>query len=309
MTDSPLPPDHAARMQRVQLALDGLSVGDALGSQFFRPGVYSACFQAKAVPEGRWSYTDDTEMALGIAEVLDGYGYIRQDSLARVFSRRYFQDIYRGYGAGAHTILAAIGSGTPWRDAARMVFGGKGSMGNGSAMRVAPVGAYFADDFEAVVREARASAEVTHAHPEGAAGAIAAAVAAAWAWRWSQDRALGQPLDLLRAALEHTPDGRTREGIARALALPLDSQPDWAAYELGNGSQVTAPDTVPFTLWCAARHLDDYAAALWTTIEGLGDIDTNCAIVGGIVALGAGRESIPQEWLAAREPLDHAAFL
>jgi ADP-ribosylglycohydrolase len=35
-----------------------------------------------------------------------------------------------------------------------------------------------------------------------------------------------------------------------------------------------------------------------------GDIDTNCAIIGGIVALGAGREGIPSAWLAAREPLN-----
>jgi hypothetical protein len=34
-----------------------------------------------------------------------------------------------------------------------------------------------------------------------------------------------------------------------------------------------------------------------------GDTDTNCAIIGGIVALSASPDSIPQEWLAAREPL------
>jgi ADP-ribosylglycohydrolase len=72
---------------------------------------------------------------------------------------------------------------------------------------------------------------------------------------------------------------------------------------LGNGSQVVCHDTVPFCLWCAARHLDDYQAALWTTVEGLGDRDTTCAIVGAIVALSAGAESIPAQWHAAREPL------
>jgi len=43
--------------------------------------------------------------------------------------------------------------------------------------------------------------------------------------------------------------------------------------------------------------------ALGTTISVGGDCDTNAAIVGGIVALSAGRESIPPEWLAAREPI------
>jgi ADP-ribosylglycohydrolase len=66
---------------------------------------------------------------------------------------------------------------------------------------------------------------------------------------------------------------------------------------------VCAHDTVPFALWCAARHLDDFAAALWTTVSGLGDRDTTCAIVGGIVALAVGEAGIPAEFLAAREPL------
>ena len=52
-------------------------------------------------------------MALGIYEVLNDYGFIFQDELARVFALRYATDIYRGYGAGAHRILSAIGRGEP----------------------------------------------------------------------------------------------------------------------------------------------------------------------------------------------------
>jgi ADP-ribosylglycohydrolase len=72
---------------------------------------------------------------------------------------------------------------------------------------------------------------------------------------------------------------------------------------LGNGSLVTAPDTVPLCVWMAARHLNDFKEALSQTICVGGDCDTNAAIVGGIVALSAGRESIPQDWLNAREPI------
>lgn len=72
---------------------------------------------------------------------------------------------------------------------------------------------------------------------------------------------------------------------------------------LGNGSLVTAPDTVPLCLWVAARHLDDFKKALSQTISAGGDCDTNAAIVGGIVALSAGREGIPTEWLNAREQI------
>ena len=53
----------------------------------------------------------------------------------------------------------------------------------------------------------------------------------------------------------------------------------------------------------AAHHLDHFVEALGKTIGAEGDCDTNAAIVGGIVGLSAGRESIPAEWLKAREPV------
>jgi ADP-ribosylglycohydrolase len=51
----------------------------------------------------------------------------------------------------------------------------------------------------------------------------------------------------------------------------------------------------------AANHSHDFVDAIGKTISADGDCDTNAAIVGGIVALSAGRESIPIQWLAARE--------
>jgi ADP-ribosylglycohydrolase len=169
-------------------------------------------------------------------------------------------------------------------------------------MRAAPVGAYFADDLDALMAEAAASAEVTHAHPEGQAGAIAVAVAAACAWQGRADARRAGGGALLERVLDRVPRGLTADGIRRALALPLDAPVEQAARELGSGQDVTAMDTVPFALWCAARHLDDFEEALWATVSGLGDRDTTCAIVGGIVALAA-PETIPQAWIAAREPL------
>jgi ADP-ribosylglycohydrolase len=57
-------------------------------------------------------------------------------------------------------------------------------------------------------------------------------------------------------------------------------------------------------LWCAARHIDNFEEALWNTVSGLGDRDTTCAIVGGIVALAVGHAGIPSAFVEAREPLD-----
>jgi ADP-ribosylglycohydrolase len=77
---------------------------------------------------------------------------------------------------------------------------------------------------------------------------------------------------------------------------------------LGNGTGVSAQDTVPFALWCAGQRLGSFEEALWLTVSGLGDRDTTCAIVGGIVALYAGSEAIPAEWLQSRESLPEWAF-
>nr|HEX4313649.1 ADP-ribosylglycohydrolase family protein [Kofleriaceae bacterium] len=68
---------------------------------------------------------------------------------------------------------------TMWRREAQGLFGGRGSYGNGAAMRASPIGAYFRDDLERVRDEAVRSAEPTHAHADGVAGAVAVAVAVA----------------------------------------------------------------------------------------------------------------------------------
>ena len=169
-------------------------------------------------------------------------------------------------------------------------------------MRVAPLGAYFADDLNRCAEEARASSVVTHTHPEGVAGTIAVAVAAAAAWQLKG----GNPKyhqEFFDAVLRHTPESRVRRGILLASTTPSNVPIADVAKALGNGSLVTAHDTVPFCLWMAAHHPKHFVEAVGKTISVGGDCDTNAAIVGGIVALSAGRESIPSEWLQAREAI------
>jgi ADP-ribosylglycohydrolase len=289
-------------MNRALLSLDGLSVGDAFGECFFgNPNVAERRIELRDPPPGRWSFTDDTTMALSIVRCLKSQGHIEHDALAAAFAREYVRDPRRGYGGTAHGILQRIHAGTPWQEAAGRAFNGQGSCGNGGAMRSAPIGAYFADDIERVVAEAKASAEVTHAHPDGQTGAIAVALASAWMVAQGHE-AKSSGHALVEFVLEHLPKTETYHRLKRALELPLNLSPLMAASALGNGLQVITSDTVPFCLWCATRHPDNYQEAMWSTVSVYGDIDTNCAIVGGIVALSAGRESIPQEWLKAREP-------
>jgi ADP-ribosylglycohydrolase len=290
-----VPEDHAMRMQRALLSLDGLSVGDGFGETFFTSSsIIERRIEHRELPPPPWIVTDDTMMALSIVRCLKRHGHIDQDVLARMFAREYARDPQRGYGRMAHRILQSIGEGTAWKAAARRAFGGEGSCGNGGAMRSAPIGAYFADDYDQVVFEAKLSAEVTHAHPDGQTGAAAVALAAAWMVREGKSGAHAGPT-LIPFVLEYLPHTETYHKLRKALEIPLQLSPRTAASVLGNGSQVIASDTVPFCLWCAARHIGNYTDALWTTISGLGDRDTTCAIVGGIVALSAGRQKIPPE--------------
>jgi ADP-ribosylglycohydrolase len=294
--------DHLARLQRARASLEGLSVGDAFGERFFvHPNTVEQLVEQHAFPAEPWSYTDDTVMALSIVDVLSERRMIDQELLAMLFAARYRLEPRRGYGGTAHDILTQISEGVPWREASSGAFGGSGSMGNGGAMRVAPIGAYFCDDLEAVVENARRSAEVTHAHLEGQAGAIAIAVAAAYAARPSHN-----PRELFDTVLSFTPDSETRVGIQRASSLALDYDVRTAVSALGNGSRVISQDTVPFSLWCAARHLDRFEEAMWCTASGLGDRDTTCAIVGGIIAASP-HAKVPLAWIAAREPLENMA--
>jgi ADP-ribosylglycohydrolase len=289
-------------ISRARLSLDGLSVGDAFGERFFGPsGDVLKRISRRELPDTPWTYTDDTEMALSIVEMLEERGGIDQDVLAKRFaSRMQFQ---RNYGQGAYTILCGVKEGLDWRLLAQIGFRGMGSFGNGAAMRVAPLGAFFADQpLKVVCNQARLSAEVTHAHAEGIAGAIAVAVAASLAWqRRGASEALGRTW--IAAVRDAVPPGYTRDAIAEALDVPSDAAIVEAAQALGNGSGVTAPDTVPLCLWVVAHAPRGFEQALWHTVGALGDRDTTCAIVGGVLALTTGPDGIPQRWLQSREAL------
>ncbi len=108
---------------------------------------------------------------------------------------------------------------------------------------------------------------------------------------------------LFDEVLEHTPNGNTRAGIERARGIGANASARAASGWLGNGSKVTCPDTVPFCLWAVAKHFNDYKQAIWRTVQAGGDVDTNAAIVGGVVALAVGPSGLPAEWLARREEL------
>lgn len=297
--------EHA--LARAKLSLDGLSLGDSLGG-FFEMSSMNRMIHViheRRLPDVQWHFTDDTNMALSIYEILRRYGDIHQDELAKSFVRHF--DRMRGYGPGVIRFTNALKEGQLWQVVSKSLFQG-GSFGNGGAMRIAPLGAYFADDMDKLIAEAKKATEITHAHPEGIAGAIAVAVATALAYH-HRDNPLSRG-DFIEKILPHVPYGDVRLNIILAQKLPTSDAVsiDQIVRFIGNGSSVTAQDSVPFVLYCAGEKISNFEDAFWLTASGGGDVDTTCAMVGGIVAMTVGADGLPAEWLKRREPLPDWAF-
>ena len=273
-------------LEQARASLTGLAVGDAFGARILLPGDHPDVV-GRRLPIPPWEWTDDTEMACSVFAVLRSHGVIDPDALAASFAAHV--DPARGYGPGAEWRLNQIRAGQPWR--AVNTTDGRGSWGNGAAMRVAPLGAWFCDNLPQALRQAELSAEITHAHFEGVAGAVAVAAAAAF-------RAGSPGVDLLPSVIPLVPPGRVRSGLELALKV---TDPREAASVLGTGREIAAHDTVPLVLWIASRYEGSFADALWTVAQLAEDVDTVGAIVGGVLA--AGGTPIPPDWLAACEPL------
>lgn len=290
------------RDQRAWESLVGLAVADALGAPFEGsapdPGRQVGAVEPR---QGCLPWTDDTQMALSIVEVLRRGGSIDQGALASAFARRY--EPWRGYGGGMRLLLAAVREGQDWRQARHSVFR-NGSFGNGSAMRVGPLGAHLGDaPVEEVIAQAELSAEVTHAHPEGRAGAVAVALGG---WLAVRDRGAtvrSGPERLAAVAARLPPGLEVTAGVARAASLARETPLRAAVGELGNGSRISCQDTVPLALWLALNHLDDYEEAVRLAVAAGGDTDTTAAMVGSIVAAYGGSRCVPGRWLALVEPI------
>ncbi|MEU1528558.1 ADP-ribosylglycohydrolase family protein [Streptomyces fagopyri] len=290
--------------QQARDSLDGLVMGDAFGDSWFTRSDEDAegLWAARRPRPAPWSWTDDSAMAFVLFAHLATHGEVRPGELAKEFAAEYDRDPGRKYGPSMHGVLRRIGDGEDWQAVTTSQFGGQGSHGNGAAMRVAPLGAWFRDDMTVVCEQARLSALVTHSHPEAVAGAVAVAVAAALATA-GKGPDTAPRAEFLREIAAHLPDSDVRSGLLVAAGFSPRTSVRHAASVLGSGTLISAPDTVPYALWSAAGHLGDLSEALWQTVAGWGDRDTTCAIAGGVVAARTGTAALPAAWLRAREDI------
>ncbi len=277
----------------------GSALGDAIGELAFTyPQRDLLLSRLDQVSELR--YTDDTAMAIGLAESIIKEGGINQQQLGETFRINFEREPWRGYASGPPTIFSMVKRfGITYTDAARRMFGGSGSLGNGAAMRVAPVGLFFHNS-TGLYEEASASAEVTHAHPVGMDGAAVQAWAVAHAVNLDPKEKF--PLMHYMQGLvdsARTPDLREKMMLVQR-SITEDVSPDVAAD--GIGRTVAVHESMPFAVYSFVRNSQSFEESLLCAILNGGDRDTLGAMACAISGAYLGIEAIPQ---SLREKLEN----
>lgn len=217
----------------------GSIAGDIIGSVYEWNRIKTTEFP---LFQSKCDYTDDSVLTMATAHsILNKAPYAQS---YKDFSRRYPG---RGYG---ERFQGWIMSDTlePYN-----------SWGNGSAMRVSPVGFAF-ETIEEVLEQAKQSAEVTHNHPEGIKGAQATALSIFLSRKGNDKEAIRKEIserfnyDLNRTVEEIRPN-----------------------YYFNESCQKTVPEAI-----IAFLDSDDYEHSIRLAVSLGGDSDTLACITGGI---------------------------
>ncbi len=279
-------------------ALIGTGVGDAAGAGF--EGWHRAepeTIEAVADKREVLIYTDDTHMMIGMAESLVAREGFDGKHMALTFMRNYEREPWRGYGPGPPRIFRMIKAGEAWDKAAGKIYPG-GSFGNGSAMRIAPVGVFYHDDLAALKEVAYKSSQITHSHELGKAGAALQACAVALAVNL-ESAATFDPQEFLAKLdrfVQHEVYKQKLEKVGRLLgAMDRNKVVD----ELGNG--IEAFDSVPTAIYSFLSHPRSFEEAILFAVSLGGDTDTIAAMTGAISGAYLGVDSVPDKWCSKLE--------
>lgn len=253
-------------------------------------GTYRESEYHKLKP-GQW--TDDTMMAKLLSEsLMSCCGFYPRDVSDRylVWLRR---GEHRGMGKTTHAALTRIHEGTPWTDS-----GIQGAEGNGTAMRVAPIGLFFREDIPTVREFSRLDARITHSSLEAEAGSAAVAVAIAMLATRKADRQ-----SLIAQASEWVIDSRVQRGLhlvdeMRTLSVPVAE----ALRRVGTKPHVV--QTVP-AAFAAFTMTTSFKDAVEAAVRAGGDTDTTAAITGALAGTFYGLDAIPTYYKEGLEEFRH----
>jgi ADP-ribosyl-[dinitrogen reductase] hydrolase len=329
---------HLSRVDRVRGCLLGSAVGDALGapleglssqqikSHYGRVKTYVDGVQAWKRKPYRWRmrglYTDDTQQALALCDVLLELGRIDQERLADLYlslaaPKGTFSGAHRGLGRSFRHVLEALERGVPAH------LSGQSGAGIGAAMRIAPVPLYFGDDLGGLFDSAIAASLMTHRDIRSLSGAMAVAHAI-------RRLVAGDPRDpslLLWIAADVVKDekrlaaeyahiviklGEHARCLPRMIALAesvLDLPRDRALNALvdeanRHGAEPSCkrptqgfpPACIPTCLYLLLT-TDSFEEALTDVVNLGGDADTAGAILGAMAGAHYGVDAIPRRWL------------
>lgn len=271
---------------RLRGVATGAAIGDALGMPLeFGPAIplqrLVRDMRPGRLPAG--AFTDDTEMALALAESLLAHSPLDPADLAARFVAWYRAgppDI----GNQTRSVLGRIARGDPWDAAVAAVQAGNPqSAGNGSAMRCWPAALAHWDDLAALLAASRLQSQVTHGHDDCVAGCA-----------------------FVNAAICHLVRGvPPREAIAQALD---DANPSAALRQVIEAAPAKGRGELPNSGW--VRHtLESAVWGLLTTdsfeeavaqVVNLGDdADTAGAVAGALAGAAYGLGAIPEDWRTA----------
>ena len=293
------PPDLCDRYAASML---GLALGDALGAPAEGGILERAAWRVVVLARGGdLTWTDDTQMAIGLAESLLSCEGLDADRLAFLWAESI--QPWRGYGPGARKLLARIAGGESWREANRAIFP-DGSFGNGAAMRAAPLGLYYLDRPDLLPKAADRAAEITHAHPIGREGGVLIARATALAL----DESCEAVEFLERLAAESTlTEYRERLEVARRW---VDAPPPLAEVRDRLGHSVRADESVVTAIHLFVRHEnDDIEALVGSCVELGGDVDTIAAMAGALLGARRGSSVLSESLLERLEERERIAGL
>ncbi len=279
----------------------GSALGDAIGEIAFRCQERDSLLSAVEQDE-ELVYTDDTAMAVGLAESLVAVGELDQEHLGGTFRANYRREPWRGYASGPPTVFACVEQqGMSYAQAAATLYGGEGSYGNGAAMRIAPLGLLFHDAPDLYER-AHGSARVTHGHPIGIDGAAVQARAVAEAVCLDPDKSFPAEA-FLRKLLETARTSEMKAKLVEAReAIREDLSPAEPMQAFGHG--VAVHDSLPFAIYAFTCYPHSFEDCLLCAVINGGDRDTLGAMACAISGAFLGIRAIPQKWRQRLENRD-----
>lgn len=292
--------------------LIGTALGDSIGELAFRTNSKKGLID-QVNKSTTLIYTDDTAMAIGLAEaMIKNDGEIQSEQLGKNFHANFNREPYRGYGRGPPTIFGIVErTGKGYVETAKLMYDGEGSFGNGASMRICPLGLYFHDYTSIdIYREAKKSAITTHSHLLGIDGAavLAKAIGSVVKKDPNKNNLADEYSEIMDDLIDiaHTKQFQDRLKTVKDF-LVQDVALDEAASELG--ANITAQGSVPFSIFAFFKNPFSFEDCLINTVLVSGDRDTVGAMVGGILGSYLGIEAIPEKWKEKLENLEYITNL